>query len=272
VTENGGALSGTQTALKLVAEVAAAGAVIGGVAKAFEAPGPLRVSEWLVLLSVAGLLAFGFLLGRDSARRRGAPAGVAPAGAGSAQEPDPAVESVRWYDYGSAATTVGGLLEKARSRVVLVGISNSAPHTEALKTFVKKLDTQLHVYLPAPACEGLGLRALDEGETAEQFRQEVEVALGRLRTLRRPGVGLHLYDWYPAWRIALIDDTAFVNTYPRDGRRGNEVDVMRIDEQTSPRLFGQVLDLVYAYQRSAADVPEHAPASAASVPAPRGAD
>jgi hypothetical protein len=171
--------------------------------------------------------------------------------------------TVKWHTSLKAREEFRNALDDARQRVLIIGISHAGFYSDierSLRSILGNNPTgRIEAFVLNPERHSLLERAEDEatdsGATARLFKEEIDVNSRRLLGLSTEGrVSVHRYDWYPAWRMQLIDeDVIFAATYPK-GERGFDADVMEVHKTQDLRLFATLHDVVRAYERTTTSI------------------
>lgn len=153
-------------------------------------------------------------------------------------------------------------LAEAEQRVVLIGISLSGlfnPSEQQLRSFLARSPhATLHAYLLDPDCDNLVERAAHEASGGdigpEVMERDIRSFGARLRALSPNRVTLKTYDWYPTWRLQMVDEAViFAASYPPNGR-GISQKVLEVRKATQPELFEVLHNVVRSYERDTTHV------------------
>jgi len=72
-------------------------------------------------------------------------------------------------------------------------------------------EANVRIMLLDPDCEATAARALEVGESPQEFAAGIRMTMSRLEGL--PGVEVYLYDQVPVWRVIRLDSVMFVSSF-----------------------------------------------------------
>ena len=72
-------------------------------------------------------------------------------------------------------------------------------------------EANVRILLLDPDCEATAARAVEVGESPQEFAAGIRLTMSRLEGL--PGVEVYLYDQVPVWRVIRLDTVMFVSTF-----------------------------------------------------------
>ena len=166
------------------------------------------------------------------------------------------VPSLTWHEPDDM-TAFQSALAAGTDRVVLIGISLAGlfnPNEQKLRSFLAaNARARMQVYVLNPDCDNLVERAAHEaigGDVGpDVMANDIRSYGTRLRALDPRKVTLKTYDWYPTWRMQMVDqDVIFAASYPPDAR-GLSQKVLEVRKHEHPELFEVLHNVVKSYER-----------------------
>ncbi len=129
----------------------------------------------------------------------------------------------------SRVSNTKDVLEQASLRFDFWGESgNRTVKSEKFEPMLKRISERsgsVRFLLLDPESEAVSRRALDECETPQSHRSDINATIERLQNFRKSGysmIEIRLYSDYPKWRIAIVDSSRMHVNYFTKGRRANE--------------------------------------------------
>jgi hypothetical protein len=171
-------------------------------------------------------------------------------------------ESLSIPDQHNHVVTLGTVAADAARQVDFCGIiARRSVGDDAFRRTIERRrydSLQLRFLLLDPACPSFSERAREEGESVVSWASSLESTVEHLRNYRREldlDVTVRLTDFYPVWRLILVDESLVHVHNFLPGKRGTEALQYSLSNATTP-------EFVYGFRRyfamlwaSASEVP-----------------
>ena len=123
-------------------------------------------------------------------------------------------------------------LRESNDSLIFLGISAkrfiSEPGMESALVKLAKNGNAVQFYLLNPNSRYLAIKALEEGDTPESWRADIEAGIRRLLDINRKNsinINIKIYDDLPLWRAIIIGGTMHVSFFA-SGKQGIEAPVL----------------------------------------------